>query len=110
MKLLTNLTFVTTTNNWFAPTKELKEKYKSVIDTEIMDMTSSAGDWSGFILQKTGKNTVHAIGFSQENNYPHDGFTLMTCEHPFYKGRLDEKDLVENVRKCWLQFDNYFEN
>ena len=56
MKLLTNNTFVTKTNNWFAPTKELKEKYKSVIDTELMDMTSSAGDWSGFILQQTGKN------------------------------------------------------
>ena len=106
MKLLTNITFATATNNWYAPTKELKEKYRSIIETELMDTTSSAGDWSGFIIQKTGKNTFVAIGFSQYNSHPHDGFSIMTCEHPFYKGKLNEKNLVENVKNCWLQFDN----
>lgn len=105
-KKLTNITFTTATNNWFAPTKELKEKYKSVIETELMDMTSSAGDWSGFIIQKLGKNTFVAIGFSQTNLYPHAGFGLQTCEHPFYRGKFSEKNWVENVRSCWLQFSN----
>ena len=103
MKLLTNVDFHTKTNNWYAPTCEFHEKHKSIIRIEIMDNTSSAGDWSGFILQKTGKNTVHAIGFSQENCHPHDGFMLYTAEHPFYKGRVDEANLVENVKSCWLQ-------
>ena len=104
MKLLTNITFHTDTNNWYAPLCEFWGSHKSVHSAEYMDKTSSAGDWSGFIIQQTGKNTIHAIGFSQENNYPGDGFTLQTCEHPFYKGRVDEKDLVENIRNCWLQF------
>ena len=104
-KKLTNVTFTTATNNWYAPTKELKDKYRSVIGTELMDTTSSAGDWSGFIVQKLGKNSFIAIGFSQYNNYPHDGFCLMTCEHPFYRGKFDEKNWIENVRSCWLQFD-----
>lgn len=106
MKALTGKTFTTATNNWYAPTKELKEKYRSIIGTELMDTTSSAGDWSGFIIQKIGKNTFVAIAFSQYNNYPHDGFCLMTCEHPFYRGKFDVKNWMENVRNCWLQFDN----
>ena len=104
MRLLTDITFRTDTNNWFAPTKELKAKYPSIIGTEIMDTTSSSGDWSGFLVQKTGKNSYQAIGFSQENNYPNAGFTLRTCEHPFYRGKLTDKDWIENVRLCWNQF------
>ena len=103
MKLLTNIEFHTDTNNWFAPTKELKEKYPSVIGTELMDTTSSAGDWDGFLIQKTGKNSYKAIGFSQENCYPDAGFTLRTCEHPFYHGKLTDANWAENVRNCWLQ-------
>lgn len=106
MKLLTDKTFHTDTNNWFAPTRELEERYPSVVATELMDMTSSAGDWSGFLIQKTGKNSFVAIGFSQENDYPRAGFTLRTCEHPFYRGKFTEQDWTENVRSCWLQFDN----
>ena len=106
MKLLTDNIYVTRTNNWFAPNCEFQAKYKSILGAELMDMTSSAGDWHGFIIQKTGKDKFVAIGFSQYNNYPHAGFTLMTCEHPFYKGKLSDKNWLENVRSCWLQFDN----
>ena len=105
MKLLTNNTFVTKTNNWYAPTAEFWEKHKSIIAIKLMDTTSSAGDWSGFILQKTGKNTVHAIGFSQYNNYPHDGFMLMTCEHPFYCGHAGDKNVLQYAENAWLQCD-----
>ena len=106
MKLLTNKTFVTKTNNWYAPLNELKEKYPSIIHAEYMDTTSSAGDWAGFIIQKTGKNTARAIGFSQENNYPGYGFTLYTAEHPFYVGNPKKIDFYKNVESCWQQFDN----
>lgn len=105
MTLLTDKKFLITTNNWYTPLAELGAKYKSVIAGEVMDNSSSAGDWSGYIIQKTGKTEVVAIGFSQYNNYPNAGFTIITCEHPFYHGRTDEKDLIENVRNCWLQFD-----
>ena len=107
MKLLVDETFVTKTNNWYAPLSEFWAKYKSIVATTFMDQTSSAGDWSGFILQKTGKNTYHAIGFSQYNNYPHDGFTLYTCEHPFFATKkANEKEAYEMARNCWLQCDN----
>ena len=87
MKLLENKTFVTDTNNWFAPTHEFQQKYPSIVAHHFTDMSSSAGDWSGFFLQKTGRNTCAAIPFYQENNYPHAGFTLhtgeMLCKGPF---------------------------
>ena len=103
MKLLTDIKFHTDTNNWFAPTKELEQKYRSVVATELMDMTSSAGDWEGFIIQKTGKYAFKAIGFYQENCYPHAGFTLYTADTPFYHGKITDKNWEENVRSCWLQ-------
>jgi len=105
MKHLTNITFHTATNNWYAPLSEFWEKHSSIVSAEIVDKTSSAGDWSGYIIQKVGKHKVIAIGFSQYNNYPRDGFTLLTCDHPFYVGEYEEKNLTENVRNCWLQFD-----
>lgn len=78
MKLLENLAFYTATNNWYAPVCELQEKYKSIVGAHFMDTTSSAGDWGGFIIQRSGKKTYVAIPFYQENNYPHAGFTLYT--------------------------------
>lgn len=105
MKLLTNKIYATRTNNWYAPTCEFHEKHKSILGFFPMNMTSSAGDWSGFFLQKVGKNTVYAIGYDQENNYPHEGFTLYTAEHPFFKGHLDNPNLVEDAENCWYQFD-----
>ena len=86
MKLLEDIVFATKTNNWYAPTCEFQEKYRSIVGAHFTDMSSSAGDWSGFFLQKTGRNTCVAIPFSQENNYPHAGFTLYTgkayCKGP----------------------------
>ena len=87
-------------------TNYIKEKYPSVIATELVDMTSSAGDWNGFLIQKTGKNSFVAIGFSQYNNYPHHGFMLGTSEHPFYRGKFTEQNWAENVRLCYLQCSN----
>lgn len=56
----------------------IKERYKSVLRVEFMDTTSSAGDWSGLIVQKIGKQKCVAIIFSMENKYPYDGFNVNT--------------------------------
>lgn len=56
----------------------IKERYKSVLRVEFMDTTSSAGDWSGIIVQKIGKEKCVGIIFSMENKYPYDGFDVYT--------------------------------
>lgn len=104
-KKLTNITFVTGTNNWYAPTKELKEKYRSIKKIALMDTTSSAGDWSGYLIQQIAPKKVIAIGFSQYNSHPHDGFSLMTCEHPFFVGKECTAEFISNVELCWNQFN-----
>ena len=104
MKLLTDITFHTRANNYYAPLAKFWESHKSVYAAEYMDKTSLAGDWHGFIIQRIGKN-AYAIGFSQENSCP-GRFTLRTCEHPFYKGRIGEENLLLNIRSCWEQFTN----
>ena len=84
--LLTERTFPVTENlkandgsriTWFTPQQYLKDKYKSVIAVELSDTTSSAGNWSGYFLQRSGHN-IYAIEFHQENNHPGQGFTLYT--------------------------------
>ena len=95
MKLLTKNTFRTSTNNWYAPAKEFAEKYKSVEHIEYVDTTSSAGDWSGFFIQRIGKYKWVSIAFSQENNYPGDGFTLKTSDYEFV--HIDEIDMDESA-------------
>ena len=108
MKLLTNKTLVTNAGSWYAPRSEFFNKYKSIVDIVFTDTTSSAGDWHGFIVQKVGKRSLVAIGFSQYNNYPEGGFTFTTCEHPFYRVKNVEKerDFIHNMELCWNQFDN----
>lgn len=93
MRLLENKTFVTATNNWYAAIKEFKNRYPSVVRHEFMNTTSSAGDWDGFLIQRTGSRSAVAIPFWQENNYPNSGFTLRTGT-AFMKGRMSN-DFVE---------------
>ena len=74
--------------NWYAPMQFLK-RFKSVIRVELTDTTSSAGDWSGHLVQRSG-NRCHFIMFSQVNNWPRsNGFTLTT----------DEKDINFDYNK-----------
>ena len=103
MKLLTNKIFKTDKGDWYDAMNAFSAKYKSFLHYRFTDTTSSAGDWSGFIVQQTGKDTVCAIGFTQENNYPAGGFTVYTCDGPFYHGTLDEPGLFDNIESCWLQ-------
>ena len=105
MKSLTDRKYATKENNWYAPLIEFWQKHKSIIHARYMDTTSSAGDWSGFIVQRIGKHKAQAIGFSQENDYPHDGFTLYTCEVPFFIGNPENPNFIDDCEKCWNQFD-----
>lgn len=61
---------------WYEPKKFLKS-FKSVVRAEYLETTSSAGDWSGYILQKIlGK--FYLILFWQTNSFPYSGFDIDT--------------------------------
>lgn len=78
--IMTNRTYHVN-GTWYAPQKKLEEM-KSVVEAELTDTTSSAGDWSGYFVQKVFR-TYYLIEFSQQNDYPEGrGFTLLTAEEP----------------------------
>ena len=58
------------------PLNKLKS-FGSVEWAEYMDTMSSAGDWTGFFVQKIG-SSLYAISFDQTNLWPHTGFQLLT--------------------------------
>lgn len=89
MKKLENIER-TIKGNWFKPREELKN-YKSVVQAEYIETTSSAGDWSGYFVQKIG-NYYYYISFSQENNFPQSGFILHTG-NVFAKS----KEIIDNI-------------
>lgn len=63
--------------HWYEPLHYL-QSYQSVVKSEYWETVSSAGDWSGYIIQKIG-NVYYLIVFSQENNgFYKRGFTLYT--------------------------------
>lgn len=68
------------TGNWYESQKML-ESYKSVVEACFLDTISSAGDWSGYILQKLG-GWYHVIIFWQVNNDSGDGFDVYTGQVP----------------------------
>lgn len=83
----------------------IKEKYESVLRVEFMDTTSSAGDWSGLIVQKIGKTKCVAIIFSMENKYPHDGFNVNTDDVYFdlpLNYTLDDLNKLFNEKVIWF--------
>ncbi|MFP4019837.1 MAG: hypothetical protein ACLFUH_11375 [Bacteroidales bacterium] len=86
--------------NWNEPAKFLRENFKSVIGTEMIDITSSAGDWSGLVFQKIG-GKIKIIPFEQTNNYPSGGFTLYTSNHIF--ASIDEKDFNQENKEILME-------
>ena len=79
--ILTNRKLVSI--NEYAPTRTSDVKqfliwnYRSVTNVKFFDTTSSAGDWSGLLVQEIG-NKCYAIQFTMENRYPADGFDIHT--------------------------------
>lgn len=84
--------------NWYEPKYKL-QSYKSVLHAELLDTTSSAGDWNGMFFQLIN-NTVYVIPFSQTNNYPNSGYTLLTEEtiysYPYSLHNIDKLHDVYN--------------
>ena len=76
----------------------IKERFSSVLAVEFMDTTSTAGDWSGIIVQKIGKKKCVAIIFSMENKHPHDGFNVYT-DDVYYE--LPLKYTLEDLQKVY---------
>lgn len=82
----------------------IKERFSSVVAVEFMDTTSSAGDWSGLIVQKIGKKKCVAIIFSMENKYPYDGFNVSTDDVYFdlpLNYTLDDLNELFNEKVIW---------
>jgi len=70
----------------------------NVTHVEYLEQSSSAGDWSGFFIQKYNRRS-YVILFSQENNWPNRGFTLYTGEKPFWDIPGDfNRNTLEEVR------------
>ena len=82
---------------WYEPQKFL-ENFKSVVRADYLETTSSAGDWTGYILQKIGK-VFHIILFWQTNSYPNSGFDVVTDANEMYSfsGEEPTKDELEEM-------------
>jgi hypothetical protein len=75
-------------NGWYAPSAYLKNQ-PGVVKCELLNTTSSAGDWDGYYAVESGEG-IALIGFSQANRYPQGpGYVLYTDEASFA--------VVENV-------------
>lgn len=84
--------------NWYDPKHKLQE-YSSVVKVELCDTTSSAGDWSGFFIQKIGR-MFYFIPFNQENSYPRSGeYTLYTGN--FATTWVDEYPEMQALYELW---------
>lgn len=70
-------------NSWYGGLKLLKSNYSSIAKADFNDTTSSAGDWSGYILQKIG-STYYCIPAFQENQYPSGGYKTYTGNTNIY--------------------------
>lgn len=85
--------------NWYAPLHYIKE-LKGVVKAELLDTTSSAGDWSGYFVKKIkdeGKTMFEIWTFSQENNWPQGGFTLYMEALDVYSDEPTEEEVYQRV-------------
>ena len=68
---------------WYEPRRYLLES-TGVVKCELVDTTSSAGDWSGYFAVEDGVGGFDVVVFSQENAYPSGvGYILRTDYKPF---------------------------
>ena len=83
---------------WFAPQKYLKN-LPDVVKCELLDTTSSSGDWSGYFAVKTPSD-IALVSFSQYNNYPQGpGYVLQTDIQPF--DYVNTEDEIEEAVNDW---------
>ena len=83
--------------NWYSPSEFIRD-FQSVVKVELFDTMSSAGDWSGYFIQKI-KDNSYLIPFSQENNYPRYGYTLYTGNVILsWKGEISQDDINDTMQ------------
>lgn len=75
MKLLLNKNIYY--DHWCEGIKQIESNYKSVVKCEFNNQMSSIGDWTGYLLQKSG-NVFYAIPVFQINLYPARGYRTTT--------------------------------
>ena len=81
---------------WYSSLHNMRE-YKSVERADFYNTMSSAGDWSGYLVQKIG-DVRYMILFSQENNWPRNGYTVYTGEVVVrWTGKLKEEEILKIV-------------
>lgn len=83
---------------WYAPEKWLEEQ-RDVKRAELWETSSSAGDWSGYFVQKY-KRRYWLIIFWQRNLDWTPYFRLTTAQHPIASFRHEPtKDECDQVRE-----------
>ena len=104
---ITNRKFVATNKAGRTTTTDVKDiimtKFKSVVNVEYLETTSSAGDWSGVIVQQL-RGKCYGVPFSIENRYPDDGFDVHT--HDLVLGIDSAKKF--NADYLAQEFNTYF--
>lgn len=79
--------------NWYDPLRYFKA-LASVVYAELYVTSSSAGDWSGFFVQRMGKGFYDIVWFNQENRYAtHSGYIVNTT----LIGKCNSKPSKEEV-------------
>lgn len=87
---------------WYAPLNHFRDM-NSVVRCNHYETTSSAGDWSGYVLQKIGK-FYYVILFWQENIAWTPYFRVHTDSKPFAKFGFEPKedDIFEMISE-WAE-------
>jgi hypothetical protein len=83
--------------NWYEPLHYIRNK-KNVVEADLINTTSSAGDWDGYLIEK--QNSHYVLKFwSQENRaFGGTGFNLYVGERVI-SGNV--KPSAEDVAKCY---------
>jgi hypothetical protein len=91
---------------WFAPRNFLRA-LPGVVKCELINMSSSSGDWDGYYAVKDAEGKISIIDFAQENRFPNSGYTLRTGDMHFASYKCsefhDESDIQETV-DMYLEF------
>lgn len=99
--LLTDRTYVLNEGNWYSSLEKLRS-FPSVEMANFYNTTSSAGDWEGYLVQKH-REQRYLILFSQTNNWPRGGFTIVTDKViDTWKGEL-YRGPVETLVSLYLE-------
>ena len=81
------------TIGWYSP-REYLRRLEGVVRADYIEMSSSAGDWSGWYAVRMDEGFV-LVTFSQENRFPDCGYKLYTDSAPF--ARVESENDIDEV-------------